>query len=624
MKAANFIADAIRSCNNSSARPAIYAITKQTTCRSGSRPRSSGLAVLLLLSLLSQPLQADVNAMLNRDTVYEGDVVTLIIESSDRHHDGEPDLAVLQQDFEVIGTSNSRQVQIINGQRTDKRQWHIELAPKHSGDITVHAIRVGDVKTEPLQLSVKSQPAAVAAGTGQPVFIKALVEPANGATYVQQQIQYTLQLYYRESVAEGSFDGPDVANALVEKLGEDSQFKTTVNGEPYQVLERHYAIFPEQSGSLVIPAVVFTGRMSGEPVQRPRSANMRSMMDQFIGGRLQRKQGKRVRLRSEAITLNILPRPASYSGQHWLPSEQVVLHDSWAEGPPEFKVGEPVTRTITLEAKGLESSHLPDIDLPETSGMRLYPEQPQHTTRTDGESVYGSSQQAVAYVPVTTGRISIPETRIDWWDTVEQRQRSTVVPAWEVNVLPGAAGLAEAPPPAPTEITALAAEIEGPDDTLAAEQQDSAWLRWVLITAALCMALMLLWYLQRRKRAGSMPQAATDSMLSGKQQLREAGSLLELACNNNDPQAAARALLHWAAVKWPDEAPRNLGGLAQWLQAGAEEMGELEQVLYASGPSSWQGDALLRLYKKGLEKVVTEDRVTQQGLSPLYPDWKTR
>ena len=513
MNPVKFIADRIRSCG------------RHFYCSSGSCPRSSGLAVLLLLTLLSQPLLADVNAMLNRNSVYEGDVVTLIIETSDRHHDGEPDLAVLQRDFEVIGSSTSQQVQIINGRRTDKRQWHIELAPKHSGEITLPAISVGSAKTEPLPLSVKSQPAADAAGTGQPVFLKAHIEPANGTAYVQQQIQYILQLYYREAVAEGSFDGPDVANALVEKLGEDSQYKTTVNGEPYQVLERHYAIFPEQSGPLVIPAVVFTGRMSGESVQRPRSANMRSMMEQFLGGRLQGQgtPGKRVRLRSEAITLDILPRPASYDGQHWLPSEQVVLHDSWAEGPPEFKVGEPVTRTITLEAKGLESSHLPDIDLPETSGMRLYPEQPQHTTRTDGELVYGSSQQAVAYVPVTAGRITIPETRIDWWDTVAQRQRSTVLPAWQVNVLAGAPGSAAAQPPAAAEITAPAAEIEDPGATLAAEQQDNAWLRRVLITAVLCLALMLLWYLQRRKRAGSKPQAASGSTLSGKQALREAG-----------------------------------------------------------------------------------------------------
>jgi len=587
--------------------------------------RSRGLVMALLLSLLSQPLLADVNAMLNRNTVYEGDVVTLIIETGDRHHDGEPDLAVLQQDFEVVGTSTSQQTQIINGRRTDKRQWHIELAPKHSGEITLPAIRVGDDKTEPMQLSVKSQPAAVAAGTGQPVFVKAFVEPAGGSAYVKQQIHYTLQLYYREAVAEGSFDGPDVDNALVEKLGEDSQYKTTVNGEPYQVLERHYAIFPEQSGQLVIPAVVFSGRMSGEVIQRPRSANMRSMMDQFLGERLQqRTPGERVRLRSEAITLDILPSPSSYDGQYWLPSEQLVLHDSWAEGPPEFKVGEPVTRTITLEAKGLESSHLPDIELPETTGMRMYPEQPQHTTRTDGASVYGSSQQAVAYVPVSSGRITIPETRIDWWDTVEQRQRTTVLPAWEVNVLAGAAGAAKALPPAPAELTAPAAEVEVLDDTIADQQQDSAWQRWLLITAALCVALMLLWYLQQRKQTGRRPQVVTGPVLPGKQQLREAGHLLELACNNNDPQAAARALLQWAAAKWPDEAPRNLGGLAQWLQAGAEEIGELERVLYASGSSSWQGDALLKLYRKGLEKVVTEKHATQQGLSPLYPDWKAR
>lgn len=580
---------------------------------------------LLLMLLISTSIQADVSASLGRNTIYDGDTVTLTIETNDRNHSGEPDLAVLQQDFEVLGTSNSTQVQIINGRRTDRHQWHIELSPKNSGDVTVPAIRVGGEETRPLQLSVKEQPAAVAAASGQPVFIKVGIEPADATAWVQQQIQYTLQLYFRESLAEGSFDGPNVENAIVERLGEDSQYSTTVNGEQYQVIERHYAIFPEQSGKLVIPAVVFDGRMAGEPLQQRRSTGMSSMMERIIGRSLVRTPGKRIRLRSKAITLDVHSRPASYDGQHWLPSEQVVLSDSWAEGPPEFHAGEPVTRTITLEAKGLESSHLPDISLTAPAGMRLYPEKPEYTTRTDGEWVYGSNRQAVAYVPTAAGRITIPEIKVDWWDTARQQQRSAVLPAWEVNVLPGEAGLVQAPlPPDPVGLADgpdQTAVVNVADDVVTASEQPESVLQWWLLLAglvAMFLLLLLLLIIQRRKRQHGTPLTA-GSMPLGKQQIRAAGALLEKACRDNDPQAAARALLQWAVAKWPDDAPRNLGSLAQRLVTGGQEIRELDQALYATGTQAWQGDALWQVFSQGLEEVSKEGVVLQEGLSPLYP-----
>lgn len=592
--------------------------------RVNGRTCSSGLAremtIFLMLLLVSQSLWADVKASLNRNTISDGDTVTLIVESTDRNHSGEPDLAVLRQDFEILGTRNSRQTQIINGRRTDKHQWHVELIPKNSGTVTIPAIRVGDDQTAPLQLSVKQQPAAVAAGSGQPVFIKVSIEPADATAYVQQQIQYTLQLYFREPLAEGSFDGPNIENAIVERLGEDRQYETTVNGEPYQVIERRHAIFPEQSGKLVIPAVVFNGRMAG--ALRERSTGMSSMMERFIGSNLVRAPGKRIRLRSREITLDVRARPASYDGQHWLPSEQVVLRDSWAEGPPEFHAGEPVTRTITLEAKGLESSHLPDISLPEPTGMRMYPEKPEHATRTDGEWVYGSNQQAVAYVPIATGRITIPEIRVDWWDTRKQQQRSTVLPAWEVNVLPGAAGSVQLPPPAPADLSAAKVADVATDG----EQQRDSGLQWKPLLAGLAVVLLLflLLFLQRRKHQHSAPLIADIHLPSGKQQIKVAGTLLEQACRDNDPQATAGALLQWAAAKWPDDAPRNLGSLAQRLVTGGREIRELDRTLYATGARPWQGDALWQVFKQGLEEVVTEGPARQDGLSPLYPDWKAR
>lgn len=577
---------------------------------------------LLLLLLVSQSLWADVAATLSRNTIYADDTVTLIIESDDRNQSGEPDLAVLQQNFEVLGTRNSKQVQIVNGRRTDRQQWHIELAPKNTGTVTIPAIPVGNAATTPLQLTVKEQPTAVAAGSDQPIFIKVSIEPADATAWVQQQIQYTLQLYFRESLAEGSFDGPNVENALVERLGEDRRYETTVNGEQYQVIERHHAIFPEQSGKLVIPAVVFNGRMAG--ALRKPSTGMGSMLERFMGNNLVRTPGKRIRLRSKEIILNVRARPASYDGQYWLPSEQVVLRDSWAEGPPEFHAGEPVTRTITLEAKGLESSHLPDISLPEPTGMRIYPEKPEHTTRTDGEWVYGSTKQAVAYVPTAMGRITIPEIKVDWWDTDKQQQRSAVLPAWEVNVLPGDAGLVEAlPPPDPVDATAREAVTKVTDAPPAEEPRGVSSLQWSLLLAGLAaVLLLLLLFLQRRKQQHSA--AAEIHMPAGKQQLKAAETLLAQACQDNDPQTAARALLQWAAAKWPDDAPRNLGSLAQQPVTGGKEIRELDQALYATGSQHWQGAALWQVFRQGLEPVVTEGPARQDGLSPLYPDWKVR
>jgi len=486
----------------------------------------------------------------------------------------------------------------------------------------VPAITVGNDKTLPLQLSVRDQPAALTAGSGQALFVESSIEPADASVFVQQQIQYTLKLYFREALSEGGFDGPDIENAIVERLGEDQQYETTVNGEPYQVIERHYAVFPEQSGTLVIPPVVFNGRMVGESLQRGRSSRMNSMMDRFFGGSMLRAPGKRVRVRSEQVTLDVQPRPVSYTGKHWLPSEQVTLRDSWAEGPPEFRAGEPAMRTITLEAKGLESSHLPDISLPEPSGIRLYPEKSQHETRTDGEWVYGSTRQSVAYVPAATGRVTIPALQVDWWDTRTQQQRSTVLPAWEVNVLPGEAGLVQTP--ANTAVVAdEVTDTSLPDDEAVHDApQDKGWSWWLLLPASLVAGLLLVW--RRKRNSAGAASTGNKHVLTDKQQVKAAATRLEQACRGNDPRAAAKALLQWVAAKWPENAPRNLGGLAQQLNDGAREIRELDQALYASDTQNWQGDALWQVFRNGLEQRMSAVNARQDGLLPLYPDWNSR
>lgn len=586
---------------------------------------------LLVLLLACQPLWAGLNASLDRTRIQDGETVTLIIEASGGSGDGQPELSVLDDEFEIIGTSTSRQFQFINGQRSDRRAWQIELLPRHAGRIEVPAITLGNDRTRPLQLEVADQPAGEPAGDAREVFLTAVVEPADGKLYVQQQVNYTLRLYFREPLLSGGFDGPNIDSALVERLGEDISYTTRIGGREYQVVERRYAVFPQQSGELVLPQVTFTGQLRADSPGRLPPAGVSSLLDDLMRGMPFANAGKRIRVHSEAQTLNVRPRPQAFSGDTWLPAADIQLHDSWTDEPPEFHAGEPVTRTVRLQARGLVGSQLPALAFTELAGLRLYPEQPQRDSRSDGEWVHGSSSQSVAYVPATSGKLHIPEIRVEWWDTGAQQQRSAVLPAWEVNVLPGMAS-ASGSPPAPQPAPAAADTPAPPQLPDAAPVQAAGWrgsLRhaWPWIAGALVLLAGIVLLVLRLRGPGTRPAAAPAAtsvaaapLASGpSRQAALAG--LRQACETGAAPAAARALLQLAEAEWPEDPPRSLAALARRMGAGSEALLQLERVLYAPGESAWDGNALWQALRNGLDAGRSPASGASAGLPPLYPDW---
>src|SRR6185312_4864264 len=112
------------------------------------------IVLLVLLAPLAQA--ANVHAFLDRSHVSLGDTVTLNIQSSDPL--GTPDLAPLAQEFQVLGTSNSSSVRIVNGKTTRTTQLGIALKPLRAGTLTIPALDVGGTKTQPLTLQVGAAP----------------------------------------------------------------------------------------------------------------------------------------------------------------------------------------------------------------------------------------------------------------------------------------------------------------------------------------------------------------------------------------------------------------------------------------------------------------------------------
>jgi len=589
------------------------------------------LAVFSLL-LMASPGMAAVQASLDRPDIYQGESFTLTI-TSDTSQGSMPNLSLLEKDFHVLGTGSSRQFQVINGAATARTSWNIELQAKRTGQFLIPSLRVGQELTNPIQVTVSEPPEASSVDDGQHIFIELEVESGDKPIYLQQQVLYTVRLIFDQPILEGSLSDPAPENALVEQLGKNERGKTQRNGRPFTVIERRYAIFPEKSGQLIIPPLRFQGSLVSNTQRKRSQRNIDPMMRRFFGGdpfASMQDQGRPVTVQSKQTSLDVLPRPASFSSRHWLPAADLELVDSWAEQPPEFKVGEPVTRTLSIHAKGLLATLLPKLEITDVDGVSIYPEQPETETRTDGTWVYGIRKQNMSYMPTKAGQLILPELQLNWWDTTAGVERTAILPKWTVDVLPGK-GLPEVPVvqadasnQTGEQADAAAVEVNKSGDAIEevswAKQIKKYW-RWLLVV--LMMLVLVIFWLRRKKRVEfgvthKETFGAQDKTKAHIETQRELKLRLQKACSENDASSAAEILLAMAAIALPEKPPKTLPALANILESGGEEVNNLDRFLYATSEAEWNGEGFYEYFQEGLVFKASRKK-GHEALAPLYP-----
>jgi hypothetical protein len=615
------------------------------------RRRAFGLVALgLLLCCIASGAVADVQAFLGQARAYEGDTVRLTIEASGLSPGGEPDVAPLDQDFEVQGSSTSRQTQIINGRRSDKTSWQISLLPRRVGALTIPPLRVGSETTEPLTLQVDPIPEGGLGHPGDKVWIEVELEGDADGLVVQQQVPLVVRAYSVKPLIDYRLEVPSLDGAVLTQIGRDSGHLITRAGQQYRVIERRFTLNPERSGALRIPPITFAAELESEPAGRALPG--RGLSDLFDDPMLERmlgrlgsgpgfsmfERGEPARARSEALQLEVSPSPDGFSGEHWLPATELRIEDSWrpADGGklPKLAVGEPTSRTLTLVAKGLSGSQIPEIEVTAPEGFRVYTESTEADTRSDGETVIGISRQRVTMIPTSGGDFEMPAITVPWWDTEAGKERTARVPALSVTV----AGPVAARPP---EVDAASgAGIGGqagrstnvaPSATSAEESSGaglSYWL-WIAVAIGVIAALMLVSaviHRRNRARTSSLLADATATRRARASQLeRDLKRNLQQACEQNDPQSAARALMEWAGYRWPEDPPQGLGALAARCEPQRAVIQRLEQRLYGShgGQDVWDGNTLWSAFKDGLRKSGAQETSaatrSDQELAPLYP-----
>ncbi|MGB5612227.1 MAG: BatD family protein, partial [Sedimenticolaceae bacterium] len=574
--------------------------------------------------VLSMPAAADVRARLDRDKVYVGDPVTLVIVRSGASS-GEPDLSPLNKDFRVLGTGTSTQFSFVNGRSSNRTTWTVQLGPLQEGKLRIPPIQVGAEQTAALELEVTEIPEQLAAQQSGQLFLEAEVDAGDHA-YVQQQIPYTLRLYHAEPLLNGDLRPPQIKDALTRQLGDERRYTVTRNNRRYQVVERRYTISPEKSGELRIPPATFSGQLSAALQGPGRSSPLDSLRQQFFRNSPFGNGGKSVRISSKAITIDVLPRPAA-AGNSWLPAEDLELQDSWASDPPRLRTGEPVSRTISLRATGLSGTQIPALEIESPKHTRVYPETPVNESHTDGDKVFASSRQTFTYIPGQAGELTIPAVEVHWWDTRSDEQATARLPQWVVKVEPGASGTQsrtnEVPPPA--RQSAVPAEKTRPDP----QQPGEGWFEqikafpwhWVLLALLALAALWLArgWLGSRKGGTAEVKSKTVEKRPGPASSIANILPQLQRACEANDARKAAQALLELGRARWPNDPPRSLGQVAGRLGHGREQISILDRALYAADASTWTGADLWASVENAWNERAMPKKTAGEPLQPLYP-----
>lgn len=395
------------------------------------------------------------------------------------------------------------------------------------------------------------------------------------SVYVQEQLLFTIRLYYTiAGIRNPNFTEVEPENTVVQLLGQPHQYEQLIDGQRYGVYEKNYVLFPQRSGELVIPNIVFRGELTdGSSNFVFRNPNMRPVTA-FASG----------------YNIEVKGRPDAFpAGNTWLPATNIRVEERWSDDITRLQPGQSVTRTLTITADGLDGAALPPLGRPEIDRMNVYPESPVIQRAIIDGNVVGSRTETYELVATENGSVVIPEINLPWWDVTSNTLRQAVVPSSFIVVeAPRSANISGAGEPSTGD--AAPGSFLQPDitDELLRGRQTPLWIIYSLIGLVTVLLITLWWLWQRRQRAAPIAAAIVRTPVyerdieDGQEKL--AFKQLESSLGSAEPLQIRQHLIAWGRQYYRDAGLHNLDDLS--ARFDNSELTSLCQALQAALYSS--------------------------------------
>jgi hypothetical protein len=391
-----------------------------------------GLAAAFLalgLALPNAALAVGITASVNRNEVVVGDRLSLTL-AIDGSASGDPVLPDLSA-FDVYSQGQSTQMQIVNGRMSTSVSQQYVLVPKRAGTFTIGAItmEIGGKTYSSQPFTIRVLAAEEQPRESRDLFVSAKVSKAD--VFVGEQLLYSLRIYQRVQLSQASLQPIEFNGFLAEDMGKEATYDATVGGVAYRVTEIKKALFPQEAGTLTIPAA----RLSAEVVvQKRRRGNdpfddmFRSPFGDFFG-----QAGTETRnLASNEVKVEVKPLPPAPKGYSGLVGN-FDLRAQLSNAQP--KVGETTTLTISVTGKGNAQS-IKEPELGELADFKVYDDKPVASLRQDADGVSGTRTFSKALVPLKAGPLTIPAARLVFFDTTSGRFETRSTEPLTVTAIP--------------------------------------------------------------------------------------------------------------------------------------------------------------------------------------------
>ena len=550
---------------------------------------------------------AEVSAWVDNNPVVVGEMFRLHIEAKNVDDPEEPDLSEIRG-LQVLNRSVQNQTSIVGTSITRTVNWtYVMLAPS-SGNYRIPALQVGSEKTIPIALKAEESSQSP---NNQIVRLEVDVSP--NEVYPQQQVLVRVRIIRTGAQLENESLTPfELAGTQIEKVNQRS-FRKVKNGKRQLITEISYVLLPEKSGTILLPQLSYQGN-------EIRGGNSQGNFGNFGNfGNIFQQRGRRIFSNSEAQTIQVKALPVGFKGW-WLPAAKLELEEQWLPDPPEFRVGEPVTRTLTVNAYGVFGNQIPELSFELPEKMKAYADQPLIETGKTQDGLKGSRVEKWAIIPSKPGQIKLPEISVAWWDVRKDQIRTSVFPARIIEVLPATVEFPVAPVTQETAIETKKTAVVVTQEPVLADQQVGFWKALAIVFAILWGATLLLWFFLKKNNAASGIKKEEEIKRNKELALRSATKKVEKALSSGEAETVQTALLKWADSVWSENPPQGIEQIGERIPQLKNGIKTLNSVLYGK---QCKENSLEDLQKEfcGLSftaKNEKNNRHTQ--LSPLYPE----
>ncbi|MCP4321171.1 MAG: protein BatD [Alteromonadales bacterium] len=535
----------------------------------------SFITLFFLALLSSAPAFASLklSATVSDNNVVLGDMFILTVTINDNDDDYQLDTRPLEQAFTVYRPSQSQSSEYVNGNFSQKTQWQVRLQAKKTGTLTIPAFKIAGLQTDPIKIKVVQPSQQQNENNEQLVFIENSIDKEQ--VYLGQSFIYTTKLYISKNSNQLDLEAPSFAGVDTTVYGQDKNGQTVRNGIRYNTITRQYKMSATKAGKFEIDSPLLSGTL--RKVVAVSEWQNRVVADP-------------INVRGKRLTINVKAIPENYQGD-WIVSDDLRLIEDNDLTAQSYKVGEPITRSITLQIASIDKDKLPNIKLNYPKSLRVYPDQDQLEEGQANGLNYGVRIIRHAIIADSEGTLTLPEIKLNWFNSQTNQQETAILAQQTLTILPADKQQVNTTP-------IVQPIVKQAEPTIIID--NSALIYWQIAVAVLMVIIlfMIFYHLSyRRLITNNKPQKSINVA-----PLNQHYITLQHSLTKNSASSCYSALLNYAQQRYP-----SLKSLAKFAEKSAltteqkqqlnDEIQHLQQC--CSDPSlQWQANKLAELIKR--------------------------